>query len=378
MAHSAVGSPIASSGRRRQRIAKLAALAVMALVGTALLPPATSMAATAVGLGNAESFAVLGSATVTNTGPTVVNGDLGVSPGLEVTGFDVPGGPGIVNGDIYTGGAAGGPQSDALTAYNALSAQDCEFNLDSQELGNRSLVPGVYCLSSTAQLTGALTLNAEGDPDAVFIFRVPSALTTAPSSSVGFTNDFETCNVFWQVGSSATLDTGTDFVGTLITLTEAITVNNGATVSGRLISLGAAVTLNNNVITTPTCPLVDTTPVVIPPVVTTTTTTPVATTTTVDAAPTEDTTEDTTPVAATPVDTATVDTVDAPTVGGPTVPGLTASPGSPVVPGSPTRPALPYTGSNLMPAIFAVLAIVVGGTMVIGSARRIAVRSSES
>jgi hypothetical protein len=352
-----------SSSTRRSRFVKLAALAAMVLFGTALLPPGVSGAATAVGLGSAESFAVLGATTVTNTGPSVVNGDLGVHAGTAITGFDLPGGPGVVNGEIHAGDAVAlAAQSAASTAYDALSAQDCDEVLDSAELGGRELVPGVYCLESAAQLTGALTLDAGGDPDAVFIIRIATALTTASDSSVVFLDAFETCNVFWQVGSAATLGTGTDFVGTLIAETETIAVDNGASVSGRLLALVAAVTLDNNVITTPTCTFVDTTPIVIapivvPPVVTTTTTT--ATTTPVD-------TDDT-----------TVDTVVVPEVGGPSVPRLTASPGTPA---TPNRPALPYTGSNLVPVGFAMLAITAGGALILASrtSRMVARRSSRS
>ena len=372
MAFTAVGSPNASSRRRRPRLAKLAALAVLVLVASTLLPPGVSTAATEVGLGNADSFAVLGSSTVTNTGPTVVNGDLGVSPGLAVTGFDDPGGPGIVNGEVYAGASAAGPQADALTAYNALSEQDCDVTLPNQELGDLLLTPGVYCLTSTGQLTGALTLDAEGDPDAVFIFRIGTSLTTASGSSVEFTNDFPTCNVFWQADISATLGTGTAFVGTLITLNGAITADNGATVNGRLLAIGTAVTLDNNVITTPTCTFVDTTPIVIPPVVTTTT---------VDTASDDDTTTTTTTVDTDTPDDTTVDTVAVPLVGGPSVPSLTASPGSPTTPGSPgtpNRPALPYTGSNLVLAGVAMLALMMGSALILVASSRRTARSSSS
>jgi hypothetical protein len=359
MALTALGSINAPSTRRRPRIAKLAALAVIALAATAVLPPRVSMAATAPGLGAAQSFAVLGAETVTNTGDTVVNGDLGVYPGLAVTGFDDPDGPGIVNGEIHLGDATAlQAQSDALTAYNALSAQGCDDTLANQELGGRILTPGVYCLSTTAQLTGELTLDALGDPFAVFIFRIGTALTTASDSSVTFLNDFATCNVFWQAGSAATLGTDTDFVGTLITMTESITLNDGATVSGRLLALNAAVTLINNVITTTTCPLVST-PIDVTPVDDTTTTTTATTT--------DDTNDDTTD-----------DTVGVPTTVGPAVPGLTT--GGPAVPDSPSRPALPATGSNLVPATFAALAIMIGGALVqlTTTSRKTATASSRS
>src|SRR5581483_8601927 len=143
----------------------------------------TVQAATAPSLGTAINFAVLGGSSVTNTGATVVNGNLGVSPGSAITGFP----PGIVvpPGTIHAADAvAGGAQSDTTIAYNALAGQPCDFNLTGQDLGGLTLIPGVYCFSTSAQLTGTLTLNAQGNPDAVFIFQIGSALTTASNSSV--------------------------------------------------------------------------------------------------------------------------------------------------------------------------------------------------
>lgn len=203
-------------------------------------------AQTAPSLGSAESFAVLGATTVTNTGLTVVTGDLGVSPGTAVTGFS----PGVVVGTIFTGAGslAGTAQIDATTAYANLAVQACNTILTGQDLGGLVLGPGVYCFSSSAQLTGTLTLDAQGNPNAVFIFQIGSTLTTASNSQVVLINGAQTCNVFYQVGSSATLGTGTQFQGNILALAS-ITLTTGASVSGKVFALNGAVTLDTNSIT---------------------------------------------------------------------------------------------------------------------------------
>ncbi len=153
-------------------------------------------------LGSAESFAVLGGSTVTNTGLTVINGDVGVSPGGAITGF--PPGVVVAPGEIHAGDAvAAQAQSDVTTAYNALAGQACDVNLTGQDLGGLTLAPGVYCFSTSAQLTGQLILDVQGDPNAVFVFQIGSTLTTASNASVVFVNGGPSCNVFWQIGRSA-------------------------------------------------------------------------------------------------------------------------------------------------------------------------------
>ncbi|MEO8084960.1 MAG: ice-binding family protein, partial [Ardenticatenales bacterium] len=204
---------------------------------------------TAPSLGTAASFAVLGGSAVTNTGPTTVVGDLGVSPGFAVTGFP----PGTVIGTIHVVDAvAAQAQADNGTAYGNLAGQACDTDLTGQDLGGLTLTPGVYCYASSALLTGTLTLDAQGDADAVFIFQIGSSLTTASASSVLVINGGQDCNVFWQVGSSATLGTTTSFIGNLLALTS-ITLNTGATVSGRALARTGAVTLDSNTITRSTC-----------------------------------------------------------------------------------------------------------------------------
>ncbi|MGI8822411.1 MAG: ice-binding family protein [Acidimicrobiia bacterium] len=195
-----------------------------------------------------------------------------MSPGSAVTGFP----PGIVLGTIHAGDAvAAQAQSDLTIAYNDAAGRACDTNLTGQDLGGLTLTPGVYCFSSSAQLTGALTLDAQGDPDAVFIFQIGSTLITASASTVNLINGAQACNVFWQVGSSATLGTNSIFRGTILALTS-ITVTTGATVEGRTLARNGAVTLDNNVITTPMCASPPPTTTTTPP---TTTTTPPTTTT---------------------------------------------------------------------------------------------------
>lgn len=202
----------------------------------------SGIAATAPALGTAENFAVLGGSTVTNTGSSVVTGDLGVWPGIAVIGFP----PGIVNGTTHAGDAVAlQAQSDLVTAYNDLAGQMCDTDLTSQDLGGLTITPGAYCFSTSAQLTGTLTLDAQGDPNAVFVFQIGSTLTTASNAVVAFVNQGSHCQVFWQVGSSATLGTGTNLAGSILALTS-ITLNTGAGVSGQLLARNGAVTLDTS------------------------------------------------------------------------------------------------------------------------------------
>ena len=224
----------------------------LAIIVTGIYAPHQVLAETAPSLGTAENFAVLGGSAVTNTGSTVINtGNLGVSPGLAstITGFP----PGIVNalGVIYAGDAvAAQAQSDATTAYNNLAGQTPTSDLSGQDLGGMTLTPGVYSFSSSAQLTGTLNLNAGGDSSAVFIFQIGSTLTTETSSSVLVINGAQAVNVYWVVGSSATLGTYTAFIGNILAFTS-ITLNTGASVTGRVLARNGTVTLDTNTITLP-------------------------------------------------------------------------------------------------------------------------------
>ena len=194
-------------------------------------------------LGSAQSFAVLGASTVTNSGPTAITGDLGASPGTAVTGFP----PGTVTGGTTHAGdaTASAAHAAAHAAYGNLVAQSCGTNLTGKTLGTSpdavTLTPGVYCFNSSAQLTGTLTLAGTG----VYVFKIGSTLTTASNSSVVLAKGATAGNVFWQVTSSATLGTNTAFEGSVFANTSD-TVNTGASVTGRVFALTGAVTLNGN------------------------------------------------------------------------------------------------------------------------------------
>lgn len=207
-----------------------------------------------VGLGTAESFSVLAGSAVTNTGPSVISGDLGLSPGTAVTGFP----PGLVNGtQNVTNAVALQAQNDLTTAYDDAASRTPVTDVG--DLGGRTLTSGIYGAATTLSLTGTVTLDAQGDPDAVFVFQAGSTLNTASSSRVVLTNGASPCNVFWQVGSSATLGTNSRFVGSILALTSA-TLNTGASVEGRVLARDGAVTLDTNVITAPDCDSVTSTP----------------------------------------------------------------------------------------------------------------------
>ncbi|WP_110241069.1 ice-binding family protein [Nocardioides gilvus] len=200
-----------------------------------------------IDLGTVASFSVMGASTVTNTGPSSLSGDLGLSPGSSITGFP----PGKFGGTRHISDAvANTAQDDLTTAYNDAAGRSTTKAVTA-DLAGQTLTSGVHT-APTLNLTGALTLDAKGDPDAVFIFQAASTLITASASSVTLINGASACNVFWQVGSSATLGTSTDFIGTIMALTS-VTLNNDADVRGRVLARNGAVTLNNNEISTPNC-----------------------------------------------------------------------------------------------------------------------------
>jgi len=289
---------------------------------------------TAPSLGAASSYAVLGGSAVTNTGSTITDGDVGVWPNVAIdaiTGFP----PGIANGTIHRGDEnARLAQDDVTTAYNALAAEPCTEDLTTDpELGGKTLTEGVYCFSSSAQLTGQLTLDAQGSADAVFIFQIGSTLTTASNSSILVTNSGVGCNVFWQVGSSATIGTGTVFVGNILALTS-ITLTTGASVSGRGLARNGAVTMDTNHVGFSGCaaPTATASPTASPTASATVTPSPTAT-----AAPADTATATATPTAAaTPTPTATpvgqTPTPTATPVGQTPTPTLTATPAGPHFP----------------------------------------------
>jgi hypothetical protein len=234
---------------RRRLLARLGSgVFVLAVVSSTLMPVATASSQAPVGLGTVDGFAVLAGSTVTNTGPTTITGDLGLSPGTAVTGLQSI----TLHGAVHaTDAVAGQAQSDLVTAYNDAANRSADAN-NPADLAGRSLTPGVYRSASSLGLTGDLTLDAHGDPSAVFIFQVGSTLTTASGSRVVLLDGAQACNVYWQVGSSATLGTGSSFRGSILALTS-ITLTTGATVEGRTLARNGAVTLDTNTITRPSC-----------------------------------------------------------------------------------------------------------------------------
>lgn len=198
-------------------------------------------------LGSAADFAVLGGTTITSTGATIVNGDLGVSPGASLLGFP----PGTANGTTHLNDATAiQARADAVAAYNVLAGEAFTTNLTGQDLGGMTLTTGVYAFSATAQLTGTLTLDALGDSNARFDFQIGSTLGTAEFGQVLLINGASASNVYWQVGSSATFLASTAFAGNVLASTS-ITAGLGSTVDGRLMALNGALTLNGNTVTAP-------------------------------------------------------------------------------------------------------------------------------
>jgi len=305
--------------RRRRLIACVAPLALVAIALAVALPTASSDAAQAgVGLGAAASYAVLAGAGITNTGATTINGDVGTFPTPSETGF----GTVTLNGANNAGNATTQQaKTDLTTAYNTAANAQPE-NAAAVELGGRTLTPGVYT-SGTFGLTGTLTLDTQGDPHAVFIFKTASTLTTASNSRVVIVNGATACNVFWKVGSSATLGTGSHLVGTVLAQT-AITANNAATIQGRLLARTASVTLDHNTITRTVCAA--STPSTTRPATPRTTAVP-STTSTLPAGTVPGGGQAGTPGPGTPG--------GAGTTGAPEAPGTPGTPGTPGGPGAP-------------------------------------------
>jgi hypothetical protein len=289
----------------------------LAFTAALVLPGGTAAAEAPLDLGVAESFVVLAGTGVTNTGPSVIDGDLGTCPTIAVTGFP----PGVViNGAIHANDAlACSAQSDLVIAYDDAAARAPLVSFPGPtDLGGSTLVSGVYMSPTSLAVTGTVSLDAQGDPNAVFIFQAGSTVVTASNSSVALLNGAQACNVYWQVGSSATLGTGTVFVGNVLALTS-ITATTNATIAGRLLARNGAVTLDSNVITAPLCATIPTTTtseeattttsVVVPPTTTTSVVVPATTTTSVVVPPTTTTSVVVPPTTTTSVVPATTTTL---------------------------------------------------------------------
>ena len=296
----------------------------MTMLGT------VASAQTSITLGTAAPYAVLAGERITNTGPSTIDGDVGLSPGTAITGMDEA----TVNGTTNaTNAAAQQAQADLTIAYDQAESQPPSDTVNYAQLGEREpLTSGTYNATSSMNLTGTVTLDGENDPNAVFIFQAGSTLVTASNSTVDLINGANPCNVFWQVGSSATLGVGTDFVGTVMTSAD-ITANTGATVQGRLLAQTAgAVTLDTNTINALQCA---------PPTTTTTPTTP----------PTSEPSETTEPTTPTTTETTDPDDSTTPTTTGPSEPTTPTTsvptPTTTVPTGAPVIPILPI----LLPAV---------------------------
>lgn len=241
-----------SRGSRATTLA-IASLAVAAVasggLGAALLVPVRASAATAtVGLGTAASYSVLAGQGVTNTGPSTLSADLGTSPSAAVTGFP----PGRVGGATHAADAAAGQaQVDLTTAYDDAAGRPTTAAVPADLVGS-TLTPGVHTAAGPLGLTGTVTLDAQGDPSAVFVIQAPSTLTTGSGSRVSLVGGAQACNVFWQVSSSATLGTGSGFAGTVLALTS-VSLGTGATVDGRVLARNGSVTLDDDAFVSSTC-----------------------------------------------------------------------------------------------------------------------------
>jgi len=229
---------------------KLRTLVVALLFSPLLFASSAAAVATTPPLGTAANYAAVAATTITNTGPTVVTGDLGVSPGTAVVGFP----PGTVNGTIHAAdGPAATAAADVLTAYNQAFGESCDFTLSNPDLGGMTLLPGVYCFTGPAVgLTGTLTLDANGDSNAAWLFKTGTTLTTASNSAVVLIGGATPCNnnnITWQVGSSATLGSATSFVGNILA-SASVTLNTGAVSTGSLYGHTGAVTMDTNNVST--------------------------------------------------------------------------------------------------------------------------------
>ena len=244
----------------------IAVVATIGLASTGLmisLAGGSQAAVTPISLGTADSFAVLAGSGITNTGPTTITGDIGTFPTTTIVGFSSM----VVTGTNHAGDAVTqGAKTDLVTAYNAAVAESPTTTV-SGDLGGRTLVAGAYSSQTSLGLTGTLTLDGAGNVGSIFVFQAGSTLTTASASNIVLINGAQSCNVFWQMGSSVTLGTNSTFRGTVLAQ-QSITATTGVIVDGRLLASNGAVTLDTNSVKKPTCaaPIPTPTPTVTPTV----------------------------------------------------------------------------------------------------------------
>ena len=235
--------------RSRRALATVAAVVTLALTAATFLLPSSADAATRPDLGAASSFAVVAGGKVTNQGPTDIAGDVGVGPGHDVGGLVREG----VNGSIHAGDDAWArAHGDLSRAFDALAAPLCDGELSGDDLGGKVLSPGTICASSTAKLSQTLTLDGRGDPDAVFVVRIPGSLTTEAGSAVVLVNGAQACNVVFRVGDAAGLGRDSTFKGTILA-ERSITLGPRAALEGRALSRGGNVDLQTNNMAVPVC-----------------------------------------------------------------------------------------------------------------------------
>lgn len=234
------------------KFGKVYQIAVVLFIAAFFISTAMAQQA-AVKTGNTKNFAILAGSTITNTGNTVVYGDIGLFPGTSFTGSaDV-----VLDGQVYLTDTDASLAKDALVeAYNDVAGRT-PVTIIATELGGQTLIPGVYASDSgTFEITGTLVLDAQGDPEAIFIFQMATTLITASNSTIELTNAANSCEIYWQVGSSATLGVDSTFSGRIYA-SESITLNKGAEVAGQILAMTGAVTLDNNIVSNQLCVTTD-------------------------------------------------------------------------------------------------------------------------
>jgi len=269
--------------KKMNKVRLISAIGVLPLLTIFLFPPTSSAVTPTIRPGSTTTFGVLAATTITNTGPTVISGtaggDVGLFPGSSFTGSTTVTMSGVQH---IADAVANTAQTDLVTAFNDISAPT-PVVLATPELASKTVTPGTYSASGgTFANSGSLVLDAQGDPNAVFIFQAASTLITSAGSTMSLLNGAQACNVYWKVGSSATLGTNSTFIGKIMALTS-ITANSGASIQGQLLARTGAVNLNANTITNSSC--VTPTPTPTPTVTATPTPTPTPTPT-VTATPT--------------------------------------------------------------------------------------------